>query len=50
MRSPPVADVLAVPALLKSLAGKAVRIDLIRNGNPSSVTAQLNPAGRPRAR
>lgn len=40
----PVADALALPPLLGSLAGKAVRIDLIRNGSPSSVTAQLNPA------
>lgn len=40
----PVADALALPPLLGSLAGRTVRIDLIRNGNPSSVTAQLNPA------
>lgn len=40
----PLEDVHAVPALIASLAGRTVRIDLIRGGNPLSVTAQLNPA------
>lgn len=40
----PFADVTAVPALIGSLAGQRVGIDLIRNGRPFSVRAQLNPA------
>ncbi|MFI5166159.1 MAG: PDZ domain-containing protein [Thermoanaerobaculales bacterium] len=40
----PLPDVRAVPALITSLAGQSVRIDLIRNGSAMSVTAQLNPA------
>ena len=38
-----IGDALALPALLESLAGKPVRIDLLREGDPLSVTAQLNP-------
>jgi hypothetical protein len=40
----PLEDVHDVPALVSSLAGRTVRIDLIRGGGPLSVTAQLNPA------
>jgi hypothetical protein len=40
----PLADARAVPALIASLAGQKVRIDLIRDGSPLSVMAQLNPA------
>jgi PDZ domain len=40
----PLVDALAVPALITSLAGQKVRIDLIRNGTSLSVTAQLNTA------
>ena len=36
-------DARAVPALVTSLAGKTVRIDLLRNGSAQSVTVQLNP-------
>ena len=35
-------DPAAVPAFLDSVAGKKVRIDLLRNGAPLSVTVQLN--------
>lgn len=38
----PLPDARAVPALITSLSGKRVRIDLIRNGSPLSVTVQLN--------
>ncbi len=37
-------DARAVPALVTSLAGKTVRIDLLRNGSAQSVTVHLNPA------
>ena len=37
-------DARAVPELLTSLAGREVRIDLIRDGTPSSVVVRLNPA------
>jgi putative serine protease PepD len=40
----PFADVTAVPALVTSLAGRRVGIDLIRDGSPYSVMVQLNPA------
>lgn len=40
----PFADARAVPALIGSLAGRQVAIDLIRDGSPLSVTVQLNPA------
>jgi len=40
----PLVDALAVPALVASLAGQRVRIDLLRDGRPLSVTVQLNPA------
>ena len=37
-------DARAVPELLTSLAGREVRIDLIRDGSPSTVAVRLNPA------
>jgi S1-C subfamily serine protease len=37
-------DVLAVPDLVRSLAGRRVGIDLFRDGSPFSVMVQLNPA------
>lgn len=37
-------DTRAVPALIASLAGKRVRIDLLRDGRPLSVSAQLRGA------
>ena len=40
----PFVDVTAVPALVTSLAGRRVGIDLIRDGYPFSVMVQLNPA------
>ncbi|MBP9146695.1 MAG: PDZ domain-containing protein [Thermoanaerobaculia bacterium] len=40
----PFGDVTAVPALVTSLAGRRVGIDLIRDGRPYSVMVQLNPA------
>jgi hypothetical protein len=40
----PLVDVRSAPALITSFAGKRVQIDLIRNGSPLSVMAQLNPA------
>ena len=40
----PLEDAHGVPALISSLAGRIVRIDLIRNGSPLAVTAQLNSA------
>lgn len=40
----PLVDARAMPALVNSLAGQRVRIDMIRNGSPLSVTTQLNPA------
>ena len=40
----PFVDVTAVPALVTSLAGRRVSIDLIRDGNPFSLMVQLNPA------
>lgn len=40
----PLGDAAAVPALIAALAGRTVRLDLIRNGSPLAVTAQLNPA------
>lgn len=40
----PFVDVTAVPALVTSLAGRRVGIDLLRNGTPFSVIVQLNPA------
>jgi membrane-associated protease RseP (regulator of RpoE activity) len=40
----PLGDPLALPALLGSLAGNSVRIDLIRDGRPLSVGARLNSA------
>ncbi len=40
----PFADVTAVPAVIGSLAGQRVSIDLLRNGSPFSVMVQLNPA------
>jgi PDZ domain len=44
-------DPLAVPAFLQSIAGRKVRIDLLRGGTPQAVEVQLNPAApdsRPR--
>lgn len=40
----PLGDARDVPALITSLAGRTVSIDLIRNGTPLTVTARLNPA------
>lgn len=40
----PFDDVLAVPELVRSLAGRRVAIDLLRNRLPFSVIAQLNSA------
>ena len=40
----PFDDVLAVPELVRSLAGRRVAIDLLRNRLPFSVIAELNPA------
>lgn len=40
----PFDDVTAVPALVTSLAGRRVGIDLLRNGSPYAVMVQLNPA------
>ncbi|MEO8198157.1 MAG: PDZ domain-containing protein, partial [Thermoanaerobaculia bacterium] len=40
----PIVDVRATPALIASFAGQSVRIDLLRDGQPLAVTAQLNPA------
>ena len=37
-------DPRAVPGIVTSLAGRTVNIDLIRAGQPLSVTVQLNPA------
>jgi hypothetical protein len=37
-------DPLAVPAFLKSIAGRKVHIGLLRNGTPLAVDVQLNPA------
>jgi hypothetical protein len=39
-------DPLAVPAFLQSIAGRKVRIDLLREGTPHAVEVQLNPATR----
>jgi hypothetical protein len=39
----PLEDFRGVPALITSLAGRTVRIDLIRGGSPLAVTAHLNP-------
>jgi len=39
-------DPLAVPAFLQSIAGRKVRIDLLRDGAPHAVEVQLNPAAR----
>lgn len=38
------ADPRAVPDIVTALAGQQVAFDLIRDGNPMSVTVQLNPA------
>jgi serine protease Do len=40
----PLDDVRAVPELVRSLAGRRVAIDLLRNRLPFSVMVQLNPA------
>jgi hypothetical protein len=40
----PILDTRAVPAFLQSVAGRKVRIDLLRDGAPHSVEVQLNPA------
>ena len=37
-------DPRAVPAFLRSIAGRRVRIDLLRDGTPHTVEVQLNPA------
>jgi len=37
-------DPLAVPAFLQSIAGRKVRIDLLRDGTPHAVEVQLNQA------
>jgi PDZ domain len=42
----PILDPLAVPAFLQSIAGRKVRIDLLRGGAPHAVEVQLNPAPR----
>jgi len=39
-------DVNAVPAFLTSIAGKKVRIELVRNGSPLSMEVQLNDVAR----
>jgi hypothetical protein len=39
----PLPDARAVPELLTSLAGREVRIDLIRDGSSSTVAVRLNP-------
>jgi hypothetical protein len=41
-----IGDPLAMPALVESHAGQSVRIDLVRNGSPLTVTAQLNPSSK----
>jgi len=40
----PLVDALAVPAIVHSLAGQRVRLDMVRGGSPLSTTVQLNPA------
>jgi len=40
----PLVDPFATPALLESMAGRTVVIDLLRDGAPLSVSVQLNPA------
>jgi membrane-associated protease RseP (regulator of RpoE activity) len=40
----PVGDFLGVPALLRSKAGRSVRFDVVRGGEPLALTADLNPA------
>jgi hypothetical protein len=37
-------DPAAVPAFIQTIAGRKVRIDLLRNGAPLAVEVQLNPA------
>lgn len=37
-------DARAVPAFLRSIAGRRVRIDLLRDSTPHTVDVQLNPA------
>jgi hypothetical protein len=37
-------DARAVPAFLRSIAGRRVRIDLLRDSTPHTVEVQLNPA------
>jgi hypothetical protein len=37
-------DPRAVPAFLRSIAGRRVRLDLLRDGTPHTVEVQLNPA------
>ena len=39
-------DPLAMPDFIRSIAGREVRIDLMRNGEPVEVMARLNPAAR----
>ena len=39
-----IVDLAGTPALLASVAGRTVSIDLVRAGAPVSVTARLNPA------
>jgi len=40
----PILDARAVPAFLRSIAGRRVRIDLLRDSTPRTVEVQLNPA------
>ena len=40
----PLVDPLAMPAIVSSLAGQQVRLDMVRGGSPLSTTVQLNPA------
>ena len=40
----PILDARAVPAFLRSIAGRRVRIDLLRDSTPHTVEVQLNPA------
>lgn len=37
-------DATAVPAFLQSIAGRTVRIDLLRGGSPRAIEVKLNPA------
>jgi len=40
----PILDARAVPAFLRSIAGRRVRVDLLRDSTPRTFEVQLNPA------